>query len=183
MTRLTLRTFTVVLALGAGFRAAADTTTYKRKPAQAQGAPRKANKQSLHDEFSGQGYGTAGCGLGSVVFGPKPGFIQIIAATLNGTAGSQTFGITSGTSNCDIPEGGAQAAAFIEVNKEVVRKEAAQGQGETIRALAEIMDCGGEAKLGLEMRGNYQRYFDQNVTSYETIRRLLSSGTCTAGEG
>ncbi len=44
-------------------------------------------------------YGVAGCGLGSMVFGNQEGGIQVIAATLNGT-GIQTFGITSGTSNC-----------------------------------------------------------------------------------
>ena len=44
-------------------------------------------------------YGTAGCGLGSLVFGDQPGIIQIVAATLNGIGG-QTFAITSGTSNC-----------------------------------------------------------------------------------
>ncbi|MEN0057326.1 MAG: DUF3015 family protein, partial [Bdellovibrio sp.] len=44
-------------------------------------------------------YGTAGCGLGSLVFGNEKGPVQIVAATLNGT-GVQTFGITTGTSNC-----------------------------------------------------------------------------------
>ncbi len=45
-------------------------------------------------------YGTAGCGLGSIVIGSKPGMMQIFAATTNGTSASQSFGITSGTSNC-----------------------------------------------------------------------------------
>src|SRR3954469_2639303 len=49
----------------------------------------------------GAWYGMAGCGLGSLIFGPvnSPG-AQILAATTNSTFGSQTFGITSGTSNC-----------------------------------------------------------------------------------
>ncbi|MFN8945903.1 MAG: DUF3015 family protein, partial [Pseudobdellovibrionaceae bacterium] len=58
-------------------------------------------KKALVDEMSGQGYGMAGCGLGSVVFGDKPGFIQIFAATLNSIGGNQTFGISLGTSNCE----------------------------------------------------------------------------------
>ncbi len=45
-------------------------------------------------------YGTAGCGLGSMAFGNQKGAIQILAATTNGLFGTQTFGITSGTSNC-----------------------------------------------------------------------------------
>ena len=183
MIRHTYRTlaiaFAMVLSVGAGAQNAPrrkpNAAPYKSRPA----APSK--RDSVHDQFSGQGYGTAGCGIGSVAFGAKPGPIQIIASTLNDSFGSQTFGITSGTSNCDIPENGAQAAAFIEVNKETVRKEAAQGQGETIRALAEIMDCGGEQKLGAAIRGDYGHYLGDSVNSYETIRRLLKSGTCTAG--
>ena len=45
-------------------------------------------------------YGSAGCGLGSLVFKQNDG-TQILAATTNGTFGSQTFGITFGTSNCN----------------------------------------------------------------------------------
>src|SRR6266545_2071443 len=45
-------------------------------------------------------YGLAGCGLGSMLIGSKPGIVQIFAATTNGSFGTQTFGITSGTSNC-----------------------------------------------------------------------------------
>ena len=46
-------------------------------------------------------YGTAGCGLGSLVFGNQKGIVQIFAATTNGLFGSQTFGITTGTSNVE----------------------------------------------------------------------------------
>src|SRR5262245_22752963 len=69
------------------------------------------------------GYGAAGCGLGSVFFGSKPGFIQVLAATTNGTSGNQTFGITSGTSNCDTGSGGsASAKVFIAANREALSK-------------------------------------------------------------
>ena len=48
------------------------------------------------------GYGAAGCGLGSFVFGDNNSWwAQTLGATTNGTSGSQTFGITTGTSNCD----------------------------------------------------------------------------------
>ena len=32
-------------------------------------------RKGLVEEVSGQGYGAAGCGLGSILFGSKPGFI------------------------------------------------------------------------------------------------------------
>ena len=47
------------------------------------------------------GYGEAGCGLGSLLFGTQSGPIQIFAATTNNSSYNQAFGITSGTSNCD----------------------------------------------------------------------------------
>jgi hypothetical protein len=141
---------------------------------------KKAPRKSLHDEFTGQGYGVAGCGLGSIVFGAKPGMIQVVAATLNGWGG-QTFAISTGTSNCDIPESGQQAAVFIEVNKEIVRKEAARGEGETIKALAGILNCGSEQDLGAELKGQYDRYFGKDVDTYETVRRIINSGTCSKG--
>ena len=47
---------------------------------------------------AGQGfeptYGLAGCGLGSMLIGSKPGIVQIFASTTNGSFGTQTFGIT-----------------------------------------------------------------------------------------
>src|SRR5580658_9609667 len=62
----------------------------------------------------GAKYGTAGCGLGSIVFGNKAGIVQIFAATTNGTFATQTFGITTGTSNCSDTSGGsASAKVFI----------------------------------------------------------------------
>jgi len=93
-------------------------------------------------------YGTAGCGLGSVVFGAEPGFAQVFAATTNGTSYTQTFGISSGTSNC-VPA--AKAAAFnsqrlfLEQNFASVAMDAAQGDGETLRGLAATLGCSDQA--------------------------------------
>ena len=135
----------------------------------------EAKKESMHDKFSGQGYGTAGCGLGSIVFGAKPGIIQVIAATLNGTAGSQTFGITTGTSNCDIPEMGHQAAVFIETNKEIVKKDAARGAGETVVTLSEILNCKDANLFSHKLQQNYENIFDNNNSTFESTRRILNT--------
>lgn len=95
------------------------------------------------------GYGTAGCGLGSIVFGDDKGIIQIFAATTNGTSASQTFGITTGTSNCT--DGGAVKAeaeqqAFIEVNYAQLDREAATGNGEYLAALSTLLGCSADAQ-------------------------------------
>lgn len=90
-------------------------------------------------------YGPAGCGLGSIVMGPKPGFTQVFAATTNGCSGSQTFGITTGTSNCKDGPGGEASAqerkVFVEMNYAQLSKEASQGDGEMLEAFADILGC------------------------------------------
>ena len=73
---------------------------------------------------SAQAVDSTGCGLGSMAWrgqsGPVP---QVLAVTTNGMTGSQTFGITFGTSGCD-PNGrvtgGTQRMVFhfIENNME-----------------------------------------------------------------
>src|SRR5215813_15499169 len=66
-------------------------------------------------------YGTAGCGLGSMVFGDQKGAIQILAGTTNWLFGTQTFGITTGTSNCgEAAVGVAGTKTFIEGNREAL---------------------------------------------------------------
>ena len=89
-------------------------------------------------------YGMAGCGLGSIVIGPKPGIIQIFAATTNGTSASQTFGITTGTSNCADAKTAAALAEqqdFIANNLAPLSKEMAQGNGETLSAFTQTLGC------------------------------------------
>ncbi|HOI43236.1 MAG TPA: DUF3015 family protein [Elusimicrobiales bacterium] len=83
-------------------------------------------------------YGSAGCGLGSLAF-QKNDMTQILAATTNGTFGSQTFGITFGTSNCNA-EGMVKLSmareSFIEANYKDLSRDAAAGKGEYVNSLA-----------------------------------------------
>jgi hypothetical protein len=89
-------------------------------------------------------YGTAGCGLGSVVFGSKTGFVQVFAATTNGTSGTQTFGISSGTSNC-VPAAKAEAfnrqREFVNTNLASLATEISQGSGDTLAAFTQTLGC------------------------------------------
>lgn len=132
-------------------------------------------KKALVDELSGAGYGTAGCGLGSILFGAKPGKVQIFASTTNGIYGNNTFGISSGTSNCDIPEMGQQAAVYIEVNKEIVKKEAARGQGDTLVGLSHILNCSDENLFSQKIQENYDQIFGDEQSSYSSTREILNT--------
>jgi hypothetical protein len=85
-------------------------------------------------------YGSAGCGLGSLVFKENDG-TQILAATTNGTFGSQTFGITFGTSNCNakgMVKVSMARESYIEANYKDLSRESATGKGEYVTNLASL---------------------------------------------
>jgi Protein of unknown function (DUF3015) len=98
-------------------------------------------------------YGMAGCGLGSVIIG-KDGS-QIFAVTTNGT-GTQTFGITSGTSNCvTATQQTAKIKNFIETNYESLITDMAKGNGESIKTLSSMYGCSTK-KFTEAMKSNYE---------------------------
>jgi DUF3015 family protein len=106
------------------------------------------------------GYGLAGCGLGSMLFGKQTGMIQVLAATTNGTFGSQTFGITSGTSNCtDTSAGPKTTKVFIETNREAVAKDISRGQGETIASLSTLAGCQDSKRVGAVLQSDFGKIF------------------------
>jgi Protein of unknown function (DUF3015) len=115
---------------------------------------------------TGRGYGPAGCGLGSLIFEPNSGFTQIFAATTNGLFGSQTFGISSGTSNCaDTAGGRASARAFVETNRTALAKDIARGQGETIESLSRLGGCNDAHAVGTSLQRNFDRVFPSATMS------------------
>lgn len=109
-------------------------------------------------------YGMAGCGLGSLIVKTNSKGPQIGAAFLNAT-GYQTFGISSGTSNCKLSKDDiakVEQEVFMEVNLASLAKDAAQGQGEHLSAFAEILGCGQGESLSLFndlSRSNYDAIF------------------------
>ncbi len=122
-------------------------------------------------------YGMAGCGLGTMVFEDKPGKIQILAATTNGTFGSQTFGITTGTSNCVDSNVREEASLYITVNQEALAKDISRGNGETLAGLSKVLRCNDEAALGATLQRNYQNLFpaDKKAPLTESIEKAVRS--------
>jgi hypothetical protein len=121
-------------------------------------------------------YGTAGCGLGSIVFGNSPGIVQIFAGTTNGTFATQTFGITSGTSNCvDGGGGGPTAAAFIQTNRQALSKEISRGNGETIANLSTLSGCSDAGAVGVTLQKNFKSIFpDASVSDTQVSSSVLT---------
>lgn len=99
-------------------------------------------------------YGMAGCGLGSQMMGKEGN--QILAATTNGT-GTQTFGISSGTSNCiTATEQTAMIRNFIEANYASLVTDMAKGQGDSVKTLSNFYGCD-TAAFASEMKANYEK--------------------------
>ncbi len=122
--------------------------------------------------------GDAGCGLGSVVFSSNKKLHQILAATTNGTFGSQTFGITTGTSNC-------KASGFAKVEKEQIfyaesnyknlMTEMAQGRGESLEGFAQVLGCNSASTLdfGKMTQSQYESIFPKaDTTAVEMLRSV-----------
>jgi hypothetical protein len=122
-------------------------------------------------------YGTAGCGLGSIVFGSKPGFIQVLASTTNGSFSSQTFGITSGTSNCvDTAPSMSATRTFIQANREALAKDIARGQGETIVNLTTLAGCKSAAQVGTVLQQNFKSIFpDAGVSDRKVTDNVIGT--------
>ena len=122
--------------------------------------------------FAG-GYGTAGCGLGSMIIGSTGGIVQVFAATTNGTSGSQTFGISFGTSNC----GGGGAAptvkGYIEANRESLANDISRGNGETLNNLSHLMGCAKTSAIGPVLQKNYKQIFPTMKASAEQIETSI----------
>ena len=85
-----------------------------------------------------------GCGLGSLVIkNQNTVVLQVLAATTNGTSGNQTFGITSGTSNCDKPSNfvsNDKLNKFVADNMDELALDISAGHGETLETVAKLMN-------------------------------------------
>ena len=88
----------------------------------------------------------SGCGLGKLAWQDYPHkkniAPQVMMATTNGTFGSQTFGISSGTSGCT-NDGHIltqhKVNVFASINFDNLSQEMAQGHGEHLTSLATLM--------------------------------------------
>ena len=134
--------------------------------------------------FSGSafaaGYGDGGCGLGSIVFGNEQGGVQVLASTTNGTFWSQTFGITTGTSNCN-PAGlvklEMEREEFAEKNYPTLVKEMAMGEGENLETLASLYGCSQDshADFGSLVQENFSTIVKSDSTSSQEMLSSLNS--------
>jgi hypothetical protein len=140
------------------------------KEAPAEAAPAEAAPAAEAPAASGAvKYGSAGCGLGSIIFGPGTGFVQVLAATTNGSSANQTFGITSGTSNCDASAPTTSAKNFVETNRVALAKDISRGKGQTITSLSALAGCADSKAVGAKLRKNFKVIFPTAKATDEAV--------------
>ncbi len=112
-------------------------------------------------------YDSTGCGLGSMAWRGQSGIVpQVLAVTTNGLFGTQTFGISTGTSGCD-PNGrvtggtGKMLLAFLENNMEQFALDVAAGEGETLITVAGILNVD-EGSFANKLQSNFGVLFASN---------------------
>ncbi|ACH37568.1 MULTISPECIES: DUF3015 family protein [Citrifermentans] len=123
--------------------------------------------------YAAQAHTNTGCGLGTMLFQNKADnsiALQVLQATTNGSFGSQTFGISSGTSECQQPGKIAQNEKlneFVRANMDNLAKEIAMGKGETLDTFVEML--GVNPAQGDAYKSSLQANFNNIFTSDKIV--------------
>ncbi len=122
-----------------------------------------------------------GVGLGTIIFEGQTGLVQqVLAATTNGSFGSQTFAISSGTSDAKQPAyivKNKELRLFVAENMDNLAREMAAGRGESLDTLAELMAVPANQRVAFnqKLQTNFSKiYTSSTVTSLEVIQHLAS---------
>lgn len=133
--------------------------------------------------FAGQAQNNVGCGLGTMLWEGKADnsiLFQVLQATTNGTSANQTFGITSGTSNCQKPSRIAQNEKlinFVQANMDNLAQDIAMGKGESLDTFAEMLGVapGQNAAFNAKLQSNFGKIFtSENVVLAEVIDNAVT---------
>jgi hypothetical protein len=124
---------------------------------------------------SAASYQAQGCGLGSTIWTDGSSLVhQVLGASTNGTSG-QSFGMTSGTSNCELDGMGGQAQViFIEANKVALSNDIARGEGDTLASLTRMYGCTNLDAVGSVLQQNYGTIFAEGTTSSQVDAQITS---------
>ena len=140
--------------------------------------------------FQAMAAGDAGCGLGGMLIKSNTKLMQLIATSLNGTSGSQTFGITFGTSGCSangIVKNDKQIQYFVEVNQAELTREIAQGHGEKLTTLAALNGCSTDSQINTfktKAQASFKTIMPTAKTSaVDFVNNMKSSSIADACQG
>jgi hypothetical protein len=120
-----------------------------------------------------------GCGLGSMLIKDQSSLLmQLVASSLNGTSGNQTFGITLGTLGCEKPAkiaSNLKLEKFVGENMDNIAMDIANGQGESLNTLATLMNVKDAAAFSAKLQNNFEAiYTADNVSSANVIDNIIT---------
>lgn len=133
--------------------------------------------------FAGLAKTNTGCGLGSMLWennADNSSLFQAFQATTNGTSGSQTFGISTGTSNCQKPASFVQNEKlnnFVQANMDNLAQDIARGNGESLDTFAELLGVtpAQNAAFSAKLQANFGKIFtSENVVLAEVIDNAVA---------
>ena len=121
-----------------------------------------------------------GCGLGTMALGDETGLLSHLAATfLNGISGNQTFGISSGTLECEQAThlvSIREVENFVAGNLDHIVIEASMGEGAYLSALADLLQIeeANRENFFLSMQVNFDSIFAvENATASHVTRSIV----------
>lgn len=123
-----------------------------------------------------------GCGLGYLLFkdANDSTFMEILAVTTNGTVGNQTFGITTGTLECNEPTNvvsNERLNEFVASNMDTIAQDIAVGDGEALATLAELMEVPSvkRAEFFSILQKNFSEIFtSEDIQSAQVIDNIVN---------
>ena len=124
-----------------------------------------------------------GCGLGTMIWEGRADnntMYQAFQATTNGTSGNQTFGISSGTSECQTNSKFVQNEKlihFVQANMDNLAQDIATGRGETLDTFAEMLGVAPDrtAAFNARLQSNFDKiYTSEHVVLAEVIDNAVS---------
>jgi hypothetical protein len=137
---------------------------------------------------AGQARTNTGCGLGTVIWQDKANdsaLLQAFQYTTNGTGnyvGATTFGITSGTSECQQAKNFAsnqRQNEFLVANMDNLARDIAQGCGETLDAFAELLGVTTEKRpeFYAQLQSGFARIFTSSDVQMASVWDNISTVT------
>jgi hypothetical protein len=127
--------------------------------------------------FAGQAANNTGCGLGTTLFKNNADnsiLLQAFQATTNYTLWNQTFGITTGTSECKQPKdfvSNERATEFMVANMDNLARDISQGRGETLDAFAELLGVPSEKRPEFysQLQSGFARIFTSSNVQMASV--------------
>jgi hypothetical protein len=122
-----------------------------------------------------------GCGVGTMIFKGKEGLAsQVLAATTNGILGNQTFGITSGTLDCQRSNTlvmNEKVKTFVADNMDNLAQNIAKGGGEYLTTLAVLMEIPDGQRAGFysTLQANFAKIYTSDAVSHVDVVKNIEA--------